>query len=74
MTLRIRLDPDNEEMIYSPLLIINYRERTKTAIATNSLASVSFNAEYEMEMTNFNKVVQGLFIGALIFTAILVIG
>ena len=28
ITLRIKLDPKNEEMIYTPLLIINYRERT----------------------------------------------
>ena len=29
ITLRIKLDPENEEMIFSPLLIVNYRERTK---------------------------------------------
>jgi hypothetical protein len=46
MTLRIRLDPNNPEMILPPLLIIDYRERSKTMIASNSLAKVSFRSEY----------------------------
>jgi len=33
ITLRITLDPNNAEMIYTPLLIITYRERSKTYIA-----------------------------------------
>lgn len=44
ITLRIKLDPVNEEMIFSPLLIIDYRERSKTGILANSLASVTFTA------------------------------
>ena len=46
MTLRIRLDPSNPEMMLPPLLIIEYRERTKTMIAQNSLAEVTFRSEY----------------------------
>jgi len=34
INLRIKLDPVNEEMIFSPLLIINYRERTQDNIIT----------------------------------------
>lgn len=32
ITLKVSLDPDQKEMIYPPLLIINYRERAKTVI------------------------------------------
>ena len=32
ITLKVTLDFDHEEMIYSPLLIITYRERTTTVI------------------------------------------
>jgi Meckelin (Transmembrane protein 67) len=46
ITIRIKLDPNNEEMIYTPLLIINYRERTMDNIKLNPLASVSFRSEY----------------------------
>jgi hypothetical protein len=52
ITLRINLDPENEEMIYTPLLIITYRERTMDNIKLNSLASVSFRAEYQMQSGN----------------------
>lgn len=33
ISIQIRLDPNNEEMIYVPLLQIEYRERTDTYIA-----------------------------------------
>lgn len=61
-------------MIYTPLLIINYRERSKTGIAANSLATVTFKADYEADSTPFLNVVRGLFIGAMILYGILVIG
>jgi hypothetical protein len=74
ITLRIKLDPENEEMIFTPLLIINYRERSKTGIASNALATVSFTAQYQMETKNFISVLKGLFIGAMILFGILVLG
>ena len=49
ITIRIKLDPNNEEMIYTPLLIVNYRERTMDNIKQNPLASVSFRSEYQMD-------------------------
>lgn len=61
-------------MIYTPLLIIDYRERSKTYIATNSLADVSFTSNYTMDTTYYWKVIQGLFIGAMVLYGILLIG
>lgn len=60
-------------MIFTPLLIVTYRERSKTGIATNSLATVGFTAEYAMDTTNFWTTVRGLFIGAMVLFAIIVI-
>lgn len=73
MTLRIKLDINNDEMIYTPLLLINYRERSKTGIASNSLATVSFTAEYAMDTTNFWNAAKGLFIGFMVFFALIVV-
>jgi hypothetical protein len=44
--MRVKIDPDNDEMIYTPLLIVNYRERSKTGIASNPFTSVDYNTEY----------------------------
>ena len=49
ITLRIKLDPDNEEMIFTPLLIVEYRERTSDNIKSNPLSYVSFRSEYQMD-------------------------
>jgi len=73
ITLRIKLDLDSEEMIFTPLLIIEYRERTRTRIETNSLASVKFTSEYAMDMTNFWTTIRGLLIGVLVFFGLIVI-
>lgn len=35
ITIRIKLDPNNNEMIYTPLLIIDYRERASSIINEN---------------------------------------
>ena len=61
-------------MIYVPLLTIDYRERSKTYIASNSLASVSFTSEYYMNTTYYWQVTKGLFIGAMVIFGILLIG
>lgn len=74
MTLRIKLDPVNEEMIFTPLLIIDYRERSKTGVASNSLASVSFTMLYQMETTAFWNTTKGLLIGAMVLFGIIVFG
>ena len=55
ITLRIKLDPDYEEMIYTPLLIITYRERSKIIIESSALTDVTFTAEYAMDTTSFWK-------------------
>lgn len=73
MTIRINLDINDDEMIFDPLLIITYRERSKTGVATNSLASVSFTAEYAMDTSHFWNTVRGLFIGCLVLFGIIVI-
>lgn len=62
ITLSIKLDPDNDEMIYPPLLIIEYRERSKTIIEQSSLATVSFTTQYAMDTTNFWKACSIIFI------------
>lgn len=46
ITLRVKIDPDNEEMIYTPLVIIKYRERSKTGIQSNPLTTVNYSTEY----------------------------
>ena len=46
MTIRIKLDSQNEEMMFVPLLMITYRERSKTYVASNALAGVSFSMLY----------------------------
>lgn len=73
MTLRIRLDPNNPEMILPPLLIIDYRERSKTMIASNSLAKLSFRSEYQMNSDKTISTIGGLTIACLIFFGVLVI-
>jgi hypothetical protein len=74
ISLTVSLDSSQNEMIYRPLLTIDYRERSKTYIATNSLAAVSFTSEYYMDTTYYWKVTQGLFIGAMVIFGILLIG
>lgn len=59
-------------MILNPLLMISYRERSKTGIAVNALASVSFTAEYAMDTQNFWRTVSGLFIGCMVLFGIIV--
>jgi len=71
--MRIKLDLESEEMIFTPLLIVEYRERSKTRIESNSLATVKFTSEYAMDMTNFWTTVRGLLIGALVFFGLIVI-
>jgi hypothetical protein len=73
ITLRIKLDPDNQEMIFTPLLIINYRERSQTTIEEMSLSQVSFTAEYAMDTTAFWKVCKIVFIIINILFAIILI-
>ena len=73
MTIRIKLDPNNPEMIYPPLLIIDYRERSKTTIAANSLAKVTFSSEYQMNSDKTVKTIGDLTIVCLAFFVVLVI-
>lgn len=73
INLRINLDPVNEEMIYTPVLIITYRERTMDNIRINSLATVSFRSEYQMESGNATNAIQGIFIGTMILFGLIVI-
>jgi meckelin len=67
ITLRIKLDTKNEEMIYTPLLIINYRERTMENIKQDPLASVSFRSEYQMDS---DSATSGIRITFIVFMAI----
>ena len=48
ISLLVRLDPNHDEMIYVPLLIIDYRERTSSYIQESSLTEVQFNTEYAL--------------------------
>jgi hypothetical protein len=73
MTLRIRLDPNNPEMILPPLLIIDYRERSKTMIASNSLAKLSFRSEYQMNSDKTISTIGILTILCLAFFGVLVV-
>ena len=74
ITLRVKLDPDFEEMIHPPLLIIEYRERGSTVINELPLSSPSFTVEYAMNTDNFWKIARSLFITMnVIFGLILVL-
>ena len=73
ITLRIKLDPVNEEMIYTPLLVIEYRERSKTIIENYALSDVSFTTEYAMDTTSFWKTTKGLFIALMAFFVLILI-
>ena len=59
-------------MISTPLLIIDYRERSKTGITTDALATVSFTAEYSMNTSNYWTTVKGIFIGVMVLFGIIV--
>lgn len=72
ITLSVKLDPDNDEMILTPLLIVNYRERSRTGVASNSLATVSFTTEYAMDTSHFWQTMTGLFIGVMILMAVVI--
>ena len=61
-------------MVFPPLLIITYRERSKTGITTNALATVSFTAEYSMNTSNYWTTVKGIFIGIMVLFGIIVAG
>jgi len=72
--LNIRLDLDNEEMIYTPMLIIDYRERTISYInQQNALAEVEFISEYAMDTTNFWTNAQGVFIGVNVLAGLILL-
>ena len=60
-------------MILNPTLMITYRERSRTGIATNALATVSFTAEYAMDTDNFWNTIRGLFIAAMVIFAVIVV-
>lgn len=65
ITLRVKLDQfnkGNEEMIYTPLLIISYRERSQTIIQDLPLARATFTSEYAMDTTAFWNVIKIVFI------------
>jgi hypothetical protein len=66
ITLRINLDPNNEEMIYTPLLVINYRARQVQAFEESPLASISLVTDYNMETEASIKTIRGIFIAAMI--------
>lgn len=51
--LKVNLDVSNNEMINVPYLQIDYRERSGSYIADNSLTTVMFNTEYIMSTVSF---------------------
>lgn len=73
ITLRIKLDPENEEMIFSPLLIVNYRERTKDNVNLQPLASVGFKSEYQMDSNVAINSIKGIFIAIMIIFGVIVV-
>ena len=61
-------------MIYTPLLIIEYRERSKTIIDSYALTQASFTAEYAMDTSTFWNTAKGVFIAInVIFGLILIV-
>lgn len=58
----VTLDTGNNEQIYPPYLVIEYRERERTFAEANPGTSASFTSEYSMDLTNFWKTVRALFI------------
>jgi hypothetical protein len=52
---------------------MSYRERSKTGIASNALATVSFTAEYSMNTDSFWVTTKGIFIGLMVLYGIIVV-
>jgi len=59
--LQLTLDPDFPEMIFPPLLVIEYRERAKSVVESYSLAEVGLGVEYAMDTSQFWKVTKIMF-------------
>jgi len=73
ITLRVKLDSINEEMIYVPQLIIEYRERSQTVIESYTLSDVTFTSEYAMDTSNFWESVKILFIVLNVFFGVILV-
>ena len=71
--LRITLDPDVEEKIFTPLLIIDYRERSAVYILENPLANVAFISEYAMNTNVFFEDANTAFIIVNVFAGVLLL-
>jgi hypothetical protein len=71
--LKINLDIDKQETIDVPYLYIDYRERTASYIADDSLSTVSFNTEYMMSTTSFWKGASAVFITLMVLFGLILL-
>ena len=72
ITLRVFLNATETAEIYTPLLIIEYRERSLAFIQTdNAMGSVTVSTEYAMDTDQFWSRVEVWFWGCVVFTGVL---
>ena len=74
MTIEVKLDPSNEEMIYLPYLRIAYRERTMTYIKeTNAMAEIEFATYYIADTTAFWETAMAIFYTLLAILVLIIV-
>ncbi len=73
ITLKINLDTDKQETIDVPYLYIDYRERTASFIADDSLSTVGFSTEYMMSTTSFWKGASAVFISLMVLFGLILL-
>lgn len=74
MTFEIKLDIENEEMIYLPYLRIDYRERTLSFIKnTNSEAEIEFGTYYMSSTAKFWESAMAIWYTLIVLMLIIVI-
>jgi meckelin len=62
--IQIKLINDQDQMIYCPLLILNYRARLTSYITSESSTDgIDFSSQYTMDTSSFWSVAKGVFIG-----------
>ena len=71
-TLRVRLINDQDQKIYVPVLILDYKARMTNYIDnSDSTDSITFKSQYTMNTAKFWRIALGVFIGMNIFVLII---
>lgn len=71
-TLRVRLINDQDQKIYVPVLILDYKaQMTNNINNSDSTDSITFKSQYTMNTAKFWRIALGVFIGMNIFVLII---